>query len=184
MVSYLYEQHKKGKHLDPRLVNEAISDAFPNQELDVASINEMQSQVNETTFFTTNQIQLEKSPDEKYKLYANQVQKPSSQDSAQRAIKEYQEYAETRFLDIKANETVVSYKDWLLGKKLALKTVQKKLAHVKTWLSKGHNYTVFTNFFKGREELVRPHEAYPEEDILELTQVLQDKAESFAADSN
>ena len=46
--------------------------------------------------------------------------------------------------------------------------MKKKLAFVKTWLKKAHGKEVYISFFKGRNEQVRPHEAYDEEDIYDL----------------
>ena len=57
--------------------------------------------------------------------------------------------------------------------------MKKKLAFVKTWLKKAHGKEVYISFFKGRNEQVRPHEAYDEEDIYDLVQALRDKAEEY-----
>lgn len=70
-------------------------------------------------------------------------------------------------MNFASQECVTAYKDCLINEeKQAIGTCKTKLSHVKKYLDIAHKEKVYTNFFKGRNEQVNPHEAYKEEDVL------------------
>ena len=71
------------------------------------------------------------------------------------------------------------YKEWLENdKKLAIGSIKLKLSMVKVYLQEAWNFQAFTNFYKGKTEERRPHQAYKEEDVMQLIDQLKMKRAS------
>ena len=143
--------------------------------------------VSDSTQFSTHEVKPEKSPHTKYQLYEAQNRRESTKKVAKQAVDEYLEFANENYLEYKENETIVKYKDWLENpdeRGQAINTIRRKLEHVKTYLREAFGIKVFTNFYKGREKLVNPHEAYDKQDLVLLIEEMKKKANSFISNKN
>lgn len=105
------------------------------------------------------------------------MQRDSTQENANQAVKEYKWFAKGNELDVQEQETVIAYKDWLKKEGQAVNTLKRKLSHVKTWLKQAYKRDVYVKFFRGQAELKRPHEAYRECDVHQLIMRISDRAE-------
>ena len=82
-------------------------------------------------------------------------------------------------LPLTDNNSVFKYKEWLeKDKKLGIRTILRKLSDVKIYLEVAWNFKAFINFYKGRTDDRNPHEAYNEEDIIELIDELLRRRDS------
>ena len=78
-------------------------------------------------------------------------------------------------MNLTSQACVTAYKDCLRNEeKQAIGTCTTKLSHVKKYLDVAHKEKVYTNFFKGQDDQVNPHEFYKEEDVLQLIEALKD----------
>ena len=94
-------------------------------------------------------------------------------------MREYIQFTTSNNLELTDNSSIFEYKEWLeKDRKLAIRTIERRLSDIKVYLKVAWNATAFVNFYKGRTDDRNPHEAYNEEDIIQLINELIKRRDS------
>ena len=92
-----------------------------------------------------------------------------------REVEAYKRFAVDVLLPVDNQDCLNAYQKHLLAVKppLAPNTMQAKFMHINKWLKEAYGKKLYTGWFRGTQELKRPHEAYSEPDIRQLVEVLR-----------